>query len=87
MLAVEMRRGDLAVNLGNNGANFTASASISGTPVSCQTIITSISFPWPWQGWRIAVGPCDKPRSVESLITATIPADVTLICRGYFLPK
>jgi hypothetical protein len=87
MVAVEMRKGGLAANLGSNGANFSASASVSGKPVSCESIITNNSFPCPWQGWRMPVGPSDAPRSVEALITTTIPPDVAITCRGYFAPK
>ena len=82
-----MRKGGLAFNMGGNGNNFTASAAIAGTAVSCETIIPGNSFPCPWQGWRIPVGPSDGPRAVEALITTTIPADVTITCRSWFVPK
>jgi hypothetical protein len=87
VLAVEMRKGGLAVNLGGNGNNFKASAAVSGKAVSCATIVPGNCFPCPWQGWRVAVGPSGGPRAVEALITTTIPADVTITCRGYFVPK
>jgi hypothetical protein len=87
VLTVEMRKGGLAVNMGNNGNNFTASATVAGKAVSCATIVPGNCFPCPWQGWRVPVGPCDGPRAVEALITTTIPADVTIACRGYFVPK
>jgi hypothetical protein len=87
VIAVEMRKGGLVVNMGGNGNHFTASATLADTAVSCETIVSGRSFPCPWQGWRIPVGPSDGPRSVETLVTTTIPADVTITCQGYFLPK
>jgi hypothetical protein len=87
VLAVEMQRGGLVFNMGGNGNNFAATAAISGTAVSCETIVPGISFPCPWQGWRIPIGPSDNPQTVEMAITATIPAEVSLTCQGHFLPK
>jgi hypothetical protein len=87
VIAAEMRKGGLAVNMGGNGNNFTGSAAISGTAASCEMIVPGNCFPCPWQGWRIPVGPSDGPRTVEALVTTTIPADVTLTWQGYFLPR
>jgi hypothetical protein len=87
VLTVEMRKGGMAFNMGGNGNNFKASTTIAGKAVSCVTIVPGNCFPCPWQGWRIAVEPSDKPRLVEATITATIPSDITLTCRGYFVPE
>ncbi len=87
VITVQMRRGELDAPQGNNGLFFAASARLAGAKLPCDIIVPAGSFAAPWQGWRIPVGPSDAPQSVEALITAMVPADVSLTCQGHFLPQ
>jgi hypothetical protein len=87
VIIAQMRRGEMDAPRGDNGSYFAASAKIAGQEAPCETIVPRSSFDAPWQGWRIPFGPSATSRPAESLITAMIPAEITLTCRGYFLPR
>jgi hypothetical protein len=87
VLAVEMKKAGLAVNMGGNGGRFSVSVKVSGMSARCETIVPANSFPCPWQGWRVPVGHAAEARDVYATVIASIPADLELTWRAYYVPR
>ncbi|MCC6442588.1 MAG: hypothetical protein IT210_03910 [Armatimonadetes bacterium] len=86
-VSAEMRQGEAAASLHNVGNCFSARARIEGRDISPEPIIPRWTFPAPWQGWRVRVGPSDRVREIEFLVSARMEADVRISWKSHFIPS
>ncbi len=85
-VTVEMHRNEMVVPVGNVGNLFAAAGTVDGAEVRLAPILGQWTFPSPWQGWRLVLGPDERPRKVQLRVTAVIAADVEVTCRAHFVP-
>jgi len=86
-IAAEFRRGDQAVSLGDVGKDFSSKARLAGQAAECVPVLGQNTYPSSWQAWRVEMGPSDAARTLELSISASVPGDLQLSFRGFFVPK
>jgi hypothetical protein len=82
----EMRRNNLAAPHGDVGNLFAASAEVEGVKALLSPILGQWTYPSPWQGWRLALGPSERSRRVRLRVTAVVGSDVEATCKAHFVP-
>ena len=87
VVLAEAHQGDRAAAQGDIAGCFGATATISGTDISCQPIIPRCSFASPWQGWRIPVAASSESHDTSILVSTVLPPNVEIRWSVRWVPE
>jgi hypothetical protein len=87
VVSVKATKGSAPARSWSIGSHFSINGNVAGQAVACQAVLGRKTQPSCWQAWRIAVERSAKPEPFELTVATTLPRDLKLTCKSYFLPK
>lgn len=87
VVTVQIEGGSGPLWLRHVGTHFSTQGKLAGDTARFQPVLGKATYPAPWQAWRATVEPFDAPRPFELTIDTVVPANASLSCWAYFLPK
>jgi hypothetical protein len=87
VVTAEMRRGGTPAPVHNVGSHFSARGSLGGQSAAWTPVLGKLTYPSPWQAWRIALPPASGAKRFELDIATTLPANFDWTYKAYFVPK